>query len=95
MAVFSVDSEAVLNATNQVQNTAERIRAENQSMRVQLNNLQQNWTGAAALAFQEVSEKWSLAQRQMEDALSSISVALGNAGRQYAETEQHAASLFR
>lgn len=95
MAVFSVDSEAVLNATNQVQNTSDRIRAENQAMRVQLTNLQQHWTGAAALAFQDVSEKWSAAQRQMEDALSSISVALGNAGRQYAETEQQAASLFR
>lgn len=95
MAVFSVDSEAVLNATTQVQNTADRIRAENQSMRVQLTQLQQNWSGSAALAFQEVSEKWSVAQRQMEDALSNISVALGNAGRQYADTEQQAASLFR
>lgn len=95
MAVFSVDSDAVLTATASVRGTAERLEAETSSMLAQLTHLQSAWTGAASGAFHGVVEQWRATQRQVEDALASISQALAAAGRQYAEAEQVSLSLFR
>ena len=47
------------------------------------------------MAFHSVTDHWRATQRQVEDALAGISVALAAAGRQYAEAEQATASLFR
>jgi WXG100 family type VII secretion target len=95
MAVFSVDSDAVLSATVQVAATSDRLRAESQAMQAQLTQLQSAWTGAAAIAFQGVLDRWQVAQRQIEQSLADISGALGVAGRQYAEAEHASMSLFR
>ncbi|GAA2983651.1 WXG100 family type VII secretion target [Microbacterium terrae] len=95
MAVFSVDSDAVLATTTSVRGTIDRIRAEADAMMVQLTQLQSSWTGSASVAFTGVSDQWRLTQRQVEDALSSISTALGVAARQYADAESATTSLFR
>lgn len=95
MAVFSVDSDAVLSATAQVRGTSDRLQAETQAMLAQLTQLQSAWTGAASVAFHGVIDRWRATQRQVEESLADISTALGAAGRQYADTEQATMSLFR
>ena len=95
MAVFSVDSDAVLSATSAMQATASRLEAESSSLLAQLTNLQGSWTGAAAVAFQGIVERWRATQRQVEESLGDINGALTVAGRQYADVEQASTSLFR
>lgn len=95
MAVFSVDSDAVLSATAGVRGTIERLQAESNAMMAQLTALQASWTGSASVAFHTVTDQWRATQRHVEDTLAGISVALGAAGRQYAEAEQATTSLFR
>jgi 6 kDa early secretory antigenic target len=94
MAVYSVDSDAVLTATAAVRGTIERLQAESAAMQTHLTQLQSSWTGAAATAFQVVAEEWRATQRQVEDTLASINQALAAAGRQYAEVEAMNTSLF-
>ena len=94
MAVFSVDSDSILTSTTSVRGTIERLQAESQSMLAQLTQLQSSWTGSASIAFGSVVEQWRGTQRQVEESLASINAALAAAGRQYADTELAAASLF-
>lgn len=95
MAVFSVDSDAVLTTTGAVRGTIDRLEAESAAMLAQLTQLQGSWTGSAAVAFQSVIDQWRLTQRQVEESLAAINTALATAGRQYAEAEQVNVSLFR
>jgi WXG100 family type VII secretion target len=95
MAVFSVDSDAVLAATASVRSTSERLQTETQAMMTQLTQLQSTWTGSASVAFHSVVDQWRATQRQVEESLAGISAALGAAGRQYADAEQATMSLFR
>ncbi|GMM95476.1 MULTISPECIES: WXG100 family type VII secretion target [Microbacterium] len=95
MAVFSVDSDAVLSTTTAVRGTVDRLQGEVHAMLAQLTQLQSSWTGPAAMAFQGVVEQWRGTQRQVEESLATISAALEQAGRQYADAEQTTAGLFR
>lgn len=95
MAVFSVDSDAVLTATSAVRATSDRLQTDTSAMLAQLTQLQGSWTGSAAAAFQIVIERWRAAQRELEAALADIGGALGHVGEQYAQTELSAAGLFR
>lgn len=95
MAVFSVDSDAVISTTASVRGTIERLQAETQSMMTQLMNLQSTWTGGASAAFTTVVEQWRGTQRHVEESLSGINTALATAGRQYADAEQANAAMFR
>ncbi len=95
MAVYSVDSDAVLATTAAVRGTIDRLQSETQAMLNQLTQLQGSWTGTAAVAFQGVVDQWRATQRQVEDSLAGINTALAAAGRQYADAEQATTSLFR
>lgn len=95
MAVFSVDSDAVLATTAAVRGTIERLQAESNAMMAQLTQLQSTWTGSASIAFHTVTDQWRATQRQVEDSLAGINVALAAAGRQYADAELATTSLFR
>ena len=95
MAVFSVDSDAVLTSTAAMRGTIERLQAETSTMLSQLTQLQASWTGSASVAFQGVVEQWRATQRNVDDTLASISAALAAAGNQYADAEQLTVSLFR
>lgn len=95
MPIFSVDSDAVLSATAAVRGTADRLAGETSSMLAQLTALQSSWTGAAALGFQGVIDRWRATQREVEASLTDISTALATAGQQYAQTEATTAGLFR
>ena len=95
MTAFTVDTEAVLTATNAARSTADRLQAESAAMMSQLLQLQSSWTGSASASFQACAEQWRAAQAQVEQALAAISMALGSAATQYADAEQYSASLFR
>lgn len=95
MAVFSVDSDAVLTATAAVRGTIDRLGGEASAMLAQLTQLQSSWTGSASLAFQGVVDQWRATHRQVEDSLAAINSALASAGRQYADAEQVNLGLFR
>jgi early secretory antigenic target protein ESAT-6 len=95
MAVFSVDSDAVLATTSAVRGTIDRLQGETQAMLTQLTQLQASWTGSAAVAFQSVVDQWRVTQRQVEDSLAGINAALAAAARQYSEAEQVTTNLFR
>lgn len=95
MAVFSVDSDAVLSATHAIRATGDRVQSETASMLAQLTQLQRTWTGTASVAFQSVVERWRAAQRELDAALTDISSALATAGEQYAQTEAATAGMFR
>lgn len=95
MAVFAVDSDAVLSTTAAMRGSIDRLEAESTALLAQLTQLQGSWTGAAASAFSGTTENWRSMHQQLTLALADISAALGVAGRQYAEVEQASASLFR
>ena len=94
MTKYTVDSDAVLAATTAVQASIGRIQSEVIGLRSRLADLQSSWGGQASTAFQAVVTDWSATQQRVEESLSAISGALGQAGRQYAEIEDHNARLF-
>lgn len=95
MAVFSVDSDAVLGATASVRGTIDRLESEVAALVSQLTQLQSSWTGAAAVGFHSAVDGWRVTQRQVEDSLGTLNAALASAGRQYADAEELNTSLFR
>jgi early secretory antigenic target protein ESAT-6 len=95
MAMFTVDSDAVLAQSAAIRGTVDRIQGESQAMLGQLVQLQSTWTGQASAAFQETVERWRATQRQVEEALAAVTLALESAGRHYADAELTNAALFR
>ena len=94
MTKYSVDSDAVLAATTSVQASIGRIQSEVAGLRGRLGDLQSSWGGQASIAFQSVVTDWTATQQRVEESLAAISGALGQAGRQYAETEESNSRLF-
>ena len=95
MAVFSVDSDAVLASTAAVRGTIDRLQAESNAMLAQLTQLQSSWTGSASIAFHGVVDQWRATQRQVEESQHGLNAALSAAGRQYADWELATTSLLR
>lgn len=94
MTRYQVDSEAVISATGAIRNSMGRIQAEVGGLYGQLTDLQGSWTGHAATAFHTVVGDWRATQQRVEENLAALNQALGQAGQQYAETEQANARLF-
>lgn len=94
MTRYQVDSEAVLGAHGAIRTTMSRIQAEAASLRTQLTNLQDSWSGPAATAFQSVVADWTATQQRVEQSLEGIGQALGRVGRQYADVELANARMF-
>lgn len=95
MAVFSVDSDAVLTASGSIRATVDRLEGESTALLSQLTALQGSWTGSASAAFAGVVERWRATQREVAASLAEIDRALTVAGRQYADAEQATTGLFR
>jgi 6 kDa early secretory antigenic target len=95
MTRYQVDSEEVFGAAGAVRASADRIQAEVAGMLAQLTNLQGSWMGQAATAFTGVVADWRTTQQRVVESLEGINQALGQAGAQYAETEQANARLFQ
>jgi early secretory antigenic target protein ESAT-6 len=91
---YQVDSDAVTAATSSAHASVGRIQAEVSGLHGQLTALQGSWTGQASTAFQAVVGDWKAVQERVEQSLSAISHALGQAAQQYAEIEASNARLF-
>jgi len=94
MSTYQVDSEAVLAQATAARHTVERVQGEVGALHAQLEQLQASWQGTAASAFRGVVAEWRSAQQRVDDALTTLGAALGQAGQQYAEIEQANARLF-
>ena len=94
MTQFTVDSEAVASATAGARSSVAAIQSEVEGLHRQLGALQGSWTGPAASAFQLVVDDWRVTQARVEQSLHSITVALAQAGQQYADVEAANAGLF-
>lgn len=94
MTRFHVDADALLSATSTTTATIGRLQAECAGLTSQLGALQSSWTGSAATAFQALVAEWMATYQRLEQNLAALNHALGHAGRQYADTEQQAASMF-
>jgi len=95
MTQYQVDSDAVFATSGAARGSISRIQAEVEALHSQLVALQSSWTGQAASAFQLVVDDWRATQVRVEESLSSINTALGQAGQQYADIEATNALLFR
>lgn len=94
MTQYTVDSEAVASATAGARSSVSHIQSEVEGLHRQLAALQSSWTGPAASAFQLVVDDWRVTQARVEQSLTSITVALAQAGQQYADVEASNAGLF-
>jgi early secretory antigenic target protein ESAT-6 len=94
MTRYQVDSDAVMAATGAVRSSISRIQGEVSGLHGRLIDLQSSWSGQASTAFQTVVTEWNQTQQRVEEVLSSINTALGQAGQQYAEIEAANARLF-
>ena len=95
MTQYQVDSDAVFATSGAARGSISRIQAEVEALHSQLAALQSSWSGQAASAFQVVVDDWKLTQMRVEESLSAINTALGQAGQQYADIEATNALLFR
>ena len=95
MTSYQVDSEAVAAASTTIRGPRDRIQSETSSLLGPLVALQGSWTGQASVGFQGVVTAWKATQARVDEALGAIALALGQAGRQYADVEFANAQLFR
>ncbi|MFV0633735.1 WXG100 family type VII secretion target [Demequina sp.] len=94
MTRYHVDAAEVASASGLAARSSDTIRAEVAAMLGHLTALQGTWQGGAATAFAGVLEQWRAAQAQVETALDSITVALGQAATEYQNAEDSASRLF-
>lgn len=94
MTHFSVDSEQVMAANANIQNTISRLSSEADSLLSQLQSLQASWTGVAANSFQELVMRWRATATAVDAQLGELGAALGVAAAQYAEIEYANQRLF-
>jgi 6 kDa early secretory antigenic target len=94
MTRYQVDSEAVISTTGAVRGSISRIQSEVAGLHGQLTNLESSWSGQAATAFQAAVSEWRAMELRVEEILSAMNAALGQAGQHYAEIEASNARLF-
>jgi 6 kDa early secretory antigenic target len=94
VAQFSVDSDQVLAATDQINSTIARLQTEVQQLHAQLQSLQGSWRGAAAESFQALANRWRTTAGAVDAQLSEIGVALSLAASQYRDIEYSNQRLF-
>jgi WXG100 family type VII secretion target len=94
MTHFSVDSEQVMLANQNIQNTISRLTSEADNLQAQLVALQTSWTGQAANNFQELVVRWRATAGAVDAQLAELGSALSIAANQYAEIEFANQRLF-
>ncbi|WP_430868389.1 WXG100 family type VII secretion target [Demequina aurantiaca] len=94
MTQYNVDAGEILRGAQRASHSGENIRAEVAGLLGTLTALEGTWQGGAASAFTGVLEQWRAAQAQVESALDSMGVALGQAAQEYESAETQASRLF-
>ncbi|MGY5318121.1 WXG100 family type VII secretion target [Neomicrococcus lactis] len=94
MSNFATNTEEMRTKSANIQVTAERIRADINTMQASLHELEGTWQGMASSNFQSVVQQWRATQTQVEESLNSISRALTVSAQHYDDAEQANASMF-
>lgn len=94
MSNFATNTEDMRTKSANIQATAERIRADINTMQSSLQELEGTWQGVASANFQGVVAQWRSTQLQVEESLNSISRALTQSAQHYDDAEQANASMF-
>jgi len=94
MTQYNVDAAEISRGAQRATQSGESIRAEVAGLLGTLTALEGSWQGGAASAFNGVLEQWRGAQAQVESALDSMGVALGQAAQEYEAAESQASRLF-
>lgn len=94
MSRYVVDSDAIDSARAAAHATVSRIQSDVAALMGQLQALQDSWTGGASVAFQGVVTDWRGTQLSVEESLRQITIALQQAGQQYADVESANTRLF-
>jgi len=94
MAQYHVDASEISRGAQRATQSGENIRAEVVGLLGTLTALEGTWQGGAASAFNGVLEQWRAAQAQVESALDSMGIALGQAAQEYETAETQASRLF-
>ena len=94
MSRYVVDSDAIDSARAAAHATVGRIQSDAAALMGQLQALQDSWTGGASVAFQGVVTDWRGTQLSVEESLRQITIALQQAGQQYADVESANMRLF-
>lgn len=94
MSTFRVTPGELIALSQQVQASAGQIESELSSLRGRVLPASGFWTGAGQERFQALYEEWNRSALGLQQALAGISALLGQAARQYEETEAAIASSF-
>jgi WXG100 family type VII secretion target len=94
MTHFSVNSEQVMLANQNIQSTIGRLTSEADNLQAQLLALQSSWTGQAANNFQELVVRWRATAGAVDAQLAELGSALSIAANQYSEIEFANQRLF-
>ncbi len=94
MTHFSVDSDQVSLANQNIQSTIARVASEHDTLHSQLAALQNSWTGVASSSFQELAMRWRQTSSAVETQLAEIGQALQQAANLYSEIELANQRLF-
>ncbi|MFP5069737.1 WXG100 family type VII secretion target [Pseudonocardia nantongensis] len=86
---------ALEEARTNVAATAGRIRTQLDDLKRYLAPMVGTWTGQAAADYQAVQQKWDTSAAGLNDTLTRIGVALGQANDAYRRTEQANAARWR
>ncbi len=79
---------------DQVRGTVGNINTQLADLKSYLNPLVQTWTGAAADNYNAAQRQWDQAANDLNQVLSAIGTALGNANEGYQSTESSNASRW-
>lgn len=82
-------------AQGDVAATAGRINTQLEDLKRYLAPMVATWTGQAAADYQAVQQRWDTSARALNDTLTRIGTALGQANDAYRQTEQANANRWR
>lgn len=94
-STFAVSTDRLASSSTDTHRISEDVESTVASMMSRLNALQDEWSGSASGAFQDLVVEWRGTQRQVKDSLDNIARVLGEAGEAYSTTEEGVRAAIR
>jgi WXG100 family type VII secretion target len=95
MAVLKVTSEQLISSSQSLQAGSDQVQQQLTSLRNQIAPLASDWEGAASASFQQLWQEWDSGAKQLQEALTGISVLLSRAGQTYQSAEDSVKSSMQ
>jgi len=87
MAMIKVTSEQLITLATNLRSGNEQVQQELAGMRAQVAPVAADWQGAASGNFQQLWQEWEQGAKQLQEALSGISILLQKAAQTYDAAE--------